>query len=309
MPRLSALGGAVALPFRQHTRGRSIQRRARGALLGLAVGDALGTALEFQHPVTFEPIADLVGGKPWWWLGKWTHNTLMALCLAESLIGRGELDPGDQIHVCWYRSGHLNSAGHCSITRLAPVPIFYFGHKDYRAAVERAGELSRMAHGAEVCVDACRYLATLIVGALNGVPKAELLSPARHDFLTPEIRAVAEGSIQRRKPPELQETGDVVESLQAALWAFYHGADFREGCLLALTLGDDAKTTGIIYGQLAGAFYGVQGIPAEWREWIAMRDLIFAYADRLLGLIPAREPWGTLRSPNGGGPPCSSEGR
>lgn len=53
----------------------------------------------------------------------------------------------------------------------------------------------------------------------------------------------------------------MVKSLEAALWAFYHGEDFKEGCLLAVNLGDDADTTGAIDGQIGGVYYGEKGIP------------------------------------------------
>jgi ADP-ribosyl-[dinitrogen reductase] hydrolase len=54
-----------------------------------------------------------------------------------------------------------------------------------------------------------------------------------------------------------------------ALWAFYHGNSFKKGCLLAVNLGDDADTTGAVYGQLAGAFYGEEVIPEDWREKVS----------------------------------------
>jgi ADP-ribosyl-[dinitrogen reductase] hydrolase len=86
---------------------------------------------------------------------------------------------------------------------------------------------------------------------------------------------------KRRKPPEIRGSGFVVKSLEAALWAFYRSDSFKEGCLLAMNLGDDADTTGAVYGQLAGAFYGERGIPEEWRAKIAHRDLIVSFDDRL----------------------------
>ena len=76
----------------------------------------------------------------------------------------------------------------------------------------------------------------------------------------------------------------MVRSLEAALWAFYHGKDFRDGALLAVNLGDDADTTGAVYGQLAGAFYGEEGIPEEWRAVLAHRNLIESFADQLFEL-------------------------
>jgi len=181
------------------------------------------------------------------------------------------------------------SAGNGSIMRLAPVPVFYVARGDHVAAVERAADSSRTTHGAATCIDACRYLAWLMVGALRGVEKEELLSPPPLEFATPEVRSVAEGSFKRRHPPAIRGSGYVVESLEAALWAFYHSNDFSEGCLRAVNLGHDADTTGAVYGQLAGAYYGAEAIPQAWRERLAKKEIIIAYAD-CSGLDPAAKP-------------------
>ena len=72
--------------------------RYRGSLLGLAVGDALGTTLEFKSPGTFTHITNMVGGGPFnLEPGEWTDDTSMALCLAESLIEKEKFDPIDQM--------------------------------------------------------------------------------------------------------------------------------------------------------------------------------------------------------------------
>jgi ADP-ribosylglycohydrolase len=297
--------------------------RYRGALLGLAAGDAVGTTLEFKPPGTFEPIHDMVGGGPFKLKpGQFTDDTSMALCLAASLVEKQGFDPADQMerYVRWYRQGYLSSTGHCfdignttraalhrfeqtgdsysgstsphaagngSIMRLAAVPLAYAS--DPRQAIERAADSSRTTHGAPVCVDACRYLAGLIVGVLNGVGKQALLSPrycpvpdywAQHPLVV-EIDEVAAGSFKNLAPPSIQGSGYVVKSLEAALWAFYNSDSFEEGCLLAVNLGDDADTTGAVYGQLAGAFYGDQGIPEKWRQRLAMRDTITSLAEQL----------------------------
>lgn len=97
----------------------------------------------------------------------------------------------------------------------------------------------------------------------------------------PEIAEIAAGSFTRRQPPQIRGSGYVVKSLEAALWAFYHSQSFREGCLLAVNLGDDADTTGAVYGQLAGAFYAEQGIPEAWRARLWHRNLIESLAERL----------------------------
>jgi ADP-ribosyl-[dinitrogen reductase] hydrolase len=309
--------------------------RYRGSLLGLAAGDALGTTLEFKRPGSFDPIEDIVGGGPFGLRpGEWTDDTSMALCLAESLLERRGFDPIDQLqrYVRWHRQGHLSSTGRCfdiggtvasalrrfeqtgeaycgstdpysagngSIMRLAPLPLFYA--RSPREAVARAGDSSRTTHGAPEAVDACRYLAALIVGAVQGASKEELLSdhyapvPDLWDQepLAPRIAEIAAGSFRRREPPEIRGTGYVVESLEAALWAFDRSSSFQKGALLAVNLGDDADTTGAVYGQLAGAYYGEAGIPPEWRERLAMGDLIASMAERLLHFrtpVPSASP-------------------
>ncbi len=182
------------------------------------------------------------------------------------------------------------TAGNGSIMRLAPVPLCYA--RNPREALEKSADSSRTTHGAPTAVDACRYLGALIVGALSGHSKEDLLSAHYSPIpgcwqehpLALEIDEIAAGSFKRRKPPEICGTGYVVKSLEAALWAFYQSNSFREGCLLAVNLGDDADTTGAVYGQLAGAFYGEQGIPQEWRTCLAHRRLIEDLADRLFDL-------------------------
>ena len=143
-----------------------------------------------------------------------------------------------------------------------------------------AAESSRTTHGAVQAIDACRYYAALIVAALNGTSKEDILHEQTLS-LTPKIAAIAAGSFKHKQPPQIRGTGYVVDSLEAALWAFYHAQDFREGALLAVNLGDDADTTGAIYGQLAGAYYGEDGIPAAWRDTIAQRQFIGELAEKL----------------------------
>jgi ADP-ribosylglycohydrolase len=171
--------------------------------------------------------------------------------------------------------------------RLAPVPLFFVRHPEQ--AIHLSGESARTTHGLEVCVDACRYLGALLVGAVNDAAKEELLSERfspipgyweRYPLVRP-IDEIALGSFKRRQPPEIQGSGYVVRSLEAALWAFYHSTSFPEGCLMAVNLGDDADTTGAVYGQLAGAFFGEAGIPEKWRAKLAYRDLILSLAEKL----------------------------
>lgn len=300
--------------------------RYRGCLLGLAVGDAVGTTVEFSPPGSFKPLTDMVGGGPFNLpLGAWTDDTSMALCLAASLIERQGFDAADQMqrYCRWRDYGYMSSTGSCfdcgitvgnalstfqrtgnpysgstdpatagngSLMRLAPVVLAYANQPEQ--AMQLAVDSSRTTHGAAAAVDACRYFAGLLIGALNGVDKATLLVPRyspianywQQQPLQADIDEIAAGSFWQRQPPEIQGTGYVVRSLEAALWAFAKSDSFREGCLMAANLGHDADTTAAIYGQIAGAYYGEAGIPSEWREPIVSHDLIVEFAERLYRL-------------------------
>ena len=307
-----------------------MKNRFRGCLLGLAVGDALGTTLEFKAPGTFEPIDDIVGGglfrlEP----GQWTDDTSMALCLAESLIECKGFDARHQmeLYVRWYKNGYLSSNGHCfdigmtvgdaldrfirtgesfagstdpdaagngSLMRLAPIVMLYAS--SLSDAVEYAAASSRTTHGCTEAVDACRMFACMLVHALRGASKEAILQAPVEDIegiweessVCETINEIANGSYRQRDPPTIKGSGYVVRSLEAALWAFDRSDSFREGALLAVNLGDDADTTGAIYGQIAGAMYGEEGIPAEWRDRLTMSKEITAYADDLYVLATER---------------------
>ena len=140
---------------------KQIKDRFRGAMLGLAVGDALGVPLEFTDPGSFQPVNDMIGGGPFdLEPGMWTDDTSLALCLAQSLAEKGKFDPIDQLsrYLRWYYEGYMSvngrcfdigtttrealsifdetgehypgpdseySAGNGSLMRLAPIPLFY----------------------------------------------------------------------------------------------------------------------------------------------------------------------------------------
>jgi ADP-ribosylglycohydrolase len=295
--------------------------RYRGCLLGLAAGDALGTAIEFKPHGSFRPLAGITGGGPFGLeAGEWTDDTSMALCLAESLLASGGMDPGDQMrrYIRWRDQGHLSSNGRCfsigntvraalaryeqtgepfagsddprtagngSLMRNAPVPLFYATRPD--VARQAAADASRTTHAAIEAIEACRLLTCATAAALDGLSKAQLLGTCRTEYIhceSPRIAEVASGSYARRQPPQIRGSGHVVDSLEAALWAFHRSESFEEGALLAVNLGDDADTTGAVYGQLAGAYYKADGIPPEWLDVLARRDLIEAFA---VGLFSA----------------------
>lgn len=212
------------------------QDRASGCLIGLSVGDALGTTLEFTSPGSFEPISDMTGGGPFGLrTGEWTDDTSMALRLAESTSLHG-FDLKDEIerYIRWWKEGHMISTGSC----------FDIGNT-VRGAL-------------------CSYQRT-------GEPYSGSSDPA----------SAGNGSIKHRNPPEIRGSGYVVQSLEAALWAFQHAENFKRGALLAVNLGEDADTTGAIYGQIAGAFHEQSVISAEWIERLACLSLIEELTDQI----------------------------
>jgi ADP-ribosyl-[dinitrogen reductase] hydrolase len=281
----------------------------------LAAGDAVGTTLEFKPRGSFEPLTDMVGGGPFdLEPGQWTDDTSMALCLAESLIRCDAFDPRDQMnrYANWYQHGYWSSTGACfdigvatrgaihtylvtgeplagntdpdsagngSIMRLAPV-VLRFARKPELQAM--AALSSRTTHAAGECLDACRLLAVALERALAGCAKAEVLDLAAIEVSSQRLRDIAAGGYRSATRDQVRGTGYVVDSLEAALWCFHQHDTFAGAVLEAANLGDDADTTAAVVGQLAGAFYGVAGIPAAWLARVHRGDEIAALADGLL---------------------------
>ena len=290
-----------------------MESRFRGCLLGLACGDAVGTAVEFMLKGSFEPVADMVGGGPFGLRpGEWTDDTSMALCLAVSLLKTGGFHPRDQMerYCRWREEGYLSSNGDCfdigntirdaldrfrvtgepysgpthsrsasngSLMRLAPVPMYYV--EDLEKVAHYSGESSRTTHGAREAVDTCRLFGVMLALALWGESREDFLfhKPATViplDDLTSSIASIAKGSYVDKSENEISSTGYVVHSLEAALWCFHQTYSFREAILTATNLGGDSDTIAAICGQIAGTYYGVESIPGEWLSKLAHRELI-----------------------------------
>jgi ADP-ribosyl-[dinitrogen reductase] hydrolase len=290
--------------------------RYRGCLLGLAVGDAIGTTVEFKARGSFPPVTDMVGGgafnlKP----GQWTDDTSMALCLAESLVEKNGFDPLDQMnrYLAWYESGYLSSTGVCfdignatrqalekfkatgksmsgsthpssagngSLMRLAPVAMFYAPSRAKAQAY--AGKSSRTTHGAKECVDACTLFAGMLVSALSGAEKETILFESSvSEIVSEKILAIARGEYRDKPVQHIRGNGYVVDALEAALWCFYTTDTFSEAVLAAANLGDDADTTAAICGQIAGAWYGRSLIPTPWLDKLCLREKIIDLAEQL----------------------------
>ncbi|CAF3419905.1 unnamed protein product [Rotaria sp. Silwood2] len=182
------------------------------------------------------------------------------------------------------RCSERGAAGNGALMRLAPVPLFFYRHPS--VAVEFSGTSGVITHGDTKAYDSCRYYGALIVAALQGEMKEELLDDEfyfnhkswfNNKSLTSEVMKVAQGSYKKigGYHDGIRGSGDIVSALEAALWAFcYDGNSFEKGVLDAVNLGDDTDTTAAIYGQLAGAYYGYENLPTKWTSQIHARNFI-----------------------------------
>lgn len=289
--------------------------RARGALIGLAIGDALGTTLEFAKRDSLPVHTQMTGGGPFSLAaGTWTDDTSMALCLSDSLIAYGKVEPADlmQRFTRWWRDGENSATGECfdignataaalekfeqsgdplsgdpspsaagngSLMRLAPVAIFHCDDK--KTAMHAARMQSQPTHASPECLDACEAFAGLLVEAILGADKDAILSRTNARS-TGKVAAVLGGSWREKSREEIKSSGYVIDTLEAALWAVGQSNSFEDALILAVNLADDADTVGAVTGQLAGAIWGAKNIPERWMKNLAWRERLEATALALI---------------------------
>jgi len=159
--------------------------------------------------------------------------------------------------------------------------MYFYGNG--QLALEIAALSSKTTHGAPECVDACRLFGAVLLGALKGRSKEEiLLNHGIRDLCSPGLQGIALGDYLTKPASEILGSGYVVKSLEASLWCFANSNNFESAILTAANLGNDADTTAAITGQVAGAFYGASGIPEGWLERLCMVKEIEGLAEGLL---------------------------
>jgi ADP-ribosyl-[dinitrogen reductase] hydrolase len=289
--------------------------RALGALVGLAVGDALGAPVEFHRRDTFEPVSELrSGGNFNLPAGAWTDDTAMALCLGDSLIEHPEIDAKDLLErfcrwasdgentstgVCvgigqntlrvlgnFHRTGELlapetrqKSDGNGAAMRLAPVAIRHWNNP---VEVRRTADFqSRTTHYSEISAGACEYLAAMLAALIEGSPWARSLRVTKNSSWPEDVQLIVNEDWSARSRDSIRSSGFVVHTLEAALWAVDTTSSFEDALIKAVNLGDDADSVGAVTGQLAGARYGRGAIPERWTEHIHSLGRIEALARAL----------------------------
>lgn len=272
-----------------------IQDRGRGMFLGLAVGDALGTTLEFEDRKynTKNYHREITGGGPFDLdPGQWTDDTAMAVGMAHALIQEKKFDGLDILKEwnAWYKTGKHSCTGTCfdignscrcalqypfdisdtskgngSLMRLAPIVLF---SRNISESMLLSRLQSNLTHAKIVGDTASTFGSLLWVAMQTGdVPTLNL-------FKTRE---------------QIKSSGYYLDTFEAALWAVETTNSFENAVIEAVNLGGDADSVGAVAGQLAGAIYGYSSIPERWLNVLAWKNKLLKMADSLLTIHDEKE--------------------
>lgn len=261
--------------------------------------------------------------------GEWTDDTSMALCLGVSLVESGEYDPHDVMRrwLRWQQTGYLSSTGRCfdigtttaqalreykaapviftgdrgkytagngALMRLAPLALAYA--LDWDRAQLLCEEQARLTHGGEA-IGASAILGFCLAALLCGAKKEHLSNLLRTrkwtrngaELLTPALQRLVRGDYLTLSADHIDASGYCVDTLRAALWAFYQEETYAASVLKVVNLGGDTDTTGAVCGALCGAHYGATGIPSHWVERTAYSPAIAILASALRKLATKGE--------------------
>ncbi len=270
--------------------------RMAGVAVGAALGDALGMPLEFGPPRPLENmVRNLRAGRlP---AGSFTDDTEMALALAESLLARQPLDGADlaQRFVAWYAWGppdvgnytafvlrqirqgtpweeasrasgaaQPTNAGNGSVMRCWPVALACW--QDWPRLLVESALQSRVTHIHPECVAGSVFINAWIAGLLAGKTPADALPEALAACAAPEGLRAAILAAPHKQRSELPSSGWVRHTVEVAVWAVLTTSSYAEAVIQAANLGNDADTAAAVTGAVAGACYGLSGIPQDWQE-------------------------------------------
>lgn len=296
----------------------SLASRYAGTLVGAACGDALGATLEFMTRKEIraaypDGLRDIVGGG---WMrvapGETTDDTAMMLAIARACNADGiDLERVASNFVAWADSGPKDIgnatreaigllrdgrrwdeageelqartpqgvAGNGSVMRCAPVALRFRSSPDL--LVRSSIDTSRVTHADPRAtwgaVAVCQAIAFLLDGgSMDGVVDAAI-------FGIPETSVVeAVTSATTRRYDEVRSGGYVLDTVNAALWCLLQETTAEGVIVRAANMGDDADTTAIVAGALAGAAHGIEAIPQRWRSNVHHRDELQLLAEHLL---------------------------
>ncbi len=298
----------------------TLKDRYLGSFLGMAIADYVGSGYEFKSRDSFKAAGPMPSYKGTWGLpiGSYTDDSSMALCLADSFLSNNGFDAADQLerYIRWRENGENSSVGRCfdigstcsgallryyrdkslfakideygngngSLMRLAPIPLIYRENSELRKKYARLQSL--VTHGGALAMDCCEVYADLIAYALGGANKLALWRVCKDHsryYAGLDIRCTqAMDNLQLKKRSQINSGGFVLDSFEAALWCIFQTDTFEEAVLSGVNLGGDTDTTAAIIGQLAGAIYGIQGIPSQWVNDLVHRNRFEELATQML---------------------------
>ena len=277
-----------------------MNKKLYDAVLGLAIGDALGVPYEFKKRGTFL-CKDMVGYKthhqP---KGTWSDDTSMVLATLDSLKSNdGKIVPTDMferfnrwlqnsdytpfgevfdagIATCKaLRTGKPQSGeydnGNGSLMRILPLAFVPCTDDEIRA-------VSAITHAHRISMDACVIYVHVANRLLAGEDIGDIIPTLQYDKPFDRLHRIDQLSAQ-----EIKSSGYVVDTLEAALWAVSHKSgdagkekSFRSDLLDAVNLGSDTDTVGAVAGGLAGIIYGLDDV-ADWVEALQNRQELERY--------------------------------
>jgi len=285
--------------------------QARGVLLGLACGDALGRPVEFKTASAISGeygiLDEMVGHGTWNQpAGTITDDTEQALCIAASLVDQQAFDPADiaDRFVVWFDSDPFDigvmtrqslrllkqgqpwdeagqevweespegqNAGNGSVMRCPPLAIPYATDRERLATVSR--QSSQITHADPRCTAGAAVLNLTIAGLLDDAtsPLADALESVDSDA-PDELLAALEPIAQHESPDTLETSGYVVHSLQTALHDGLAADSAEQAIVTSVNRGGDTDTIGTIAGAVAGARFGASDLPDRWLREIDERE-------------------------------------
>ncbi|PVV07446.1 MAG: ADP-ribosyl-[dinitrogen reductase] hydrolase [gamma proteobacterium symbiont of Ctena orbiculata] len=286
----------------------SLEQRAVGAYVGLAVGDALGATTEFLTPREIREkhgIHDRILGGGWLRLkaGQVTDDTEMSLALGESILAHGgvedaavaeafsqwmrtkPIDIGNTVRrgIVHYRSTGETAvamnefdAGNGACMRSLPIALFYCDAL-HEERVQASRAQSHITHNNPLADAGTETLVEMVVSALKGLEKSLLETMA--------LSLVSRFPLYRFDKRRMENpSGYIVETLRAVFQAFFSNDSYQDILIDLVNRGGDADTTGAIAGMLAGAYYGEERIPHHWRKSLDIKTML-ACRDQALGLL------------------------
>ncbi|MEU6594483.1 ADP-ribosylglycohydrolase family protein [Streptomyces sp. NPDC046881] len=276
--------------------------RAIATVVGAAVGDALGAPFEFGPEGAFsarfpEPGCggEMCGGGGWE-PGEATDDTQMAVLVAESLLERGGLDlpdvfdrfqrwaaaepkdiglqtedvltngmPWDLAAATHFRT-NLRAAGNGSLMR-ASTSAVYFARAGQAATMDAARRIAALTHGDRAAWEGTALFHELVRLTLAGADPLRAL-PGVLDLVHPEHRRRYATVLATDWHPDqaTEFNGAVWPCLGSAVWALRSTTSFEDALRAAIDLGGDTDTVAAVTGALAGAYHGLDAIPARWTE-------------------------------------------